>query len=151
MRPEELKKARLLLAMLSRYEDLSVDSHGGSRCSESIFRITELRSRKPRVTLYAKHATEEHGPSGHFWGVTGNHIDALNTNICPWWLVLLFGDQEEGYLLSAGQVNRCISSGNWSSEASRSEYKIHESTLPTQVSRFTTFTDLFRAIGLSKG
>ena len=147
MRLEELKKARLMVAILNRYKDVSVDSFGGSRRSQSIIRIREFPSGKPRVALYAKHATREHGPSGHFWGVTGNHIDSLNTNICPWWLVLLFGDQEEGYVLSADQVNRCISSGDWPSETPRSEYKIHDSTLPTQVSRFTTFTDLFRAIG----
>ena len=126
---------------------------GENRRTENVVIVTDGATRKPLFRLYVKKARDRHGSQGYFWGLNENHLTWLNERP-PWWLVLLCGTQEEGYIGTAEQVNQCVSSGKWplqwSIQPSRSEYKVHETSIPREFSKCQSFQDIFTTLGCQR-
>jgi len=66
-----------------------------------------------------------------FWGITKNRLRLLRESPCAWFVVLLAGSPEAGYLVPASEVDSCVESGQWRL-ASDGDFKIHPATLPEE-------------------
>ena len=140
-------------ALRMNCKGFGVDNGGGSRRTKSIVRFLDKATGKPLLGLWVKEATRRHGSQGYFWGLNENQMDSLNKRTYPWWLILLFGTHEEGYVAKSEDVNSCVGSGRLTSQLSfrppRSEYKIHETEIPRQFSKCQNFKEIFGTLGLS--
>ena len=75
-----------------------------------------------------------------FWGLRKNQLDALNGSGLKWFVVLLIGPDEKGYLLTSEIVNRCVKDRRWSS--ADGEFKVHENDDISDAESFATWDDL---------
>jgi len=91
------------------------------------------------VLVYFKTRTDSEG----FWGVTPNRVKALERSELPWFLALLVGPGETGYLGRGPDVMRALPS--WS-RARDGEYKVHEPRDLATFKRFEHFEDLISAL-----
>jgi len=83
----------------------------------------------------------------HRWGVTKTRIEELENLHKKWFVVLLHGTHENGYLLSDGDVKRYISENLWPLGRGRNknEYKVQPGkTLKYHKQPFETFGEFLR-------
>ncbi len=113
------------------------------RGHKSTRNLLRLSTKTGDTVLYVKDSTNEPG----FWGINGNQVDRLNKSAENWFLVLLEGSGEAGFLLSGEQVSRGIARNRWSLQADKAEYKIQVGQID-HASRFSSFDQLLaRLIG----
>lgn len=95
---------------------------GSQRRTPNIVEVTP-RSRKTPLLLYIK--TRSEGlPSGGFWGLRKNQLDALIRGGKKWSVALLLGPGEKGFVLPSDYVERSIRERRWS--FTKGDFKIHE-------------------------
>ena len=109
---------------------------GKGRRGQNILRV---QSGNKSILLYFK-ISDWRGPDG-FWGVTPNRLLALRQSRLPWFLVLLRGPQERGYLGQANDVQRAIDENRWSC-AQDGEYKVHEQRELEDFKPYDNYADL---------
>jgi len=93
---------------------------GGARKTSNILEVVPMPRAAP-LLLYVKTRSE----SGGFWGLRKNQMDALRGSGRNWFVVLLIGPGETGYVLSSDQVERSITERKWSF-GHAGDYKVHE-------------------------
>ena len=77
---------------------------------------------------------------GGFWGLRPRRLDFLRNGRCQWFLVLLLGSPETGYMLPSAEVDHCTSSGVWAPGKDGS-FKVHEAGLSKEF-YFRSFDEL---------
>lgn len=114
--------------------------YNGVRQNKNIF---EIYSAYGNITLYVKESADE-----GFWGLNPKYVEEIEGTGATWFLVLLEGSVENGYLLSGKTVRRFIEENRWSSaKTGTRDYKIHdkEKELP-KVYYFNDFKELMLRI-----
>ena len=76
------------------------------------------------LLLYVKVSSQEPG----FWGLTRNRLRLLQVAPHKWFVVLLLGSSETGYLVPSAEVEHCTGSGVWGL-ATDGDFKINPSGL----------------------
>jgi hypothetical protein len=90
---------------------------GAHRNTENLLQISDGRE---RVLLYVKYRSDPPG----WWGINENQLSSLSSSGLHWFVVLLVGGAESGYMLSSRQVSQGLSRGRWSRD--QNDYKLHE-------------------------
>jgi hypothetical protein len=99
--------------------------------------VLEIIARPRSTVLYVKDRSEPPG----FWGLNESQLDSLRQSRSDWYVILLVGSAEQGYLLTSEQVERAISTRKWS--FSTTDWKIHEGSELAGAYRFNSFETLF--------
>ncbi len=99
----------------------------------------QLGSGNKAILIYFKTRSDSEG----FWGVNTNRVEALKKSRLPWFLALLVGPGETGYLLKDHDVLRALD--GWSRDQA-GEYKVHEPRDLSGFKRFDRFDDLIAAL-----
>lgn len=103
---------------------------GASRRTKNIL---EINGQGNKTLVYIKDRSEAPG----FWGLNENQVFGLNKSNTPWFLVLLVGNSEEGYIFSDKQVQQGIIDSRWSRD--KKEYKLHQGSELAGSIPFKTF------------
>jgi hypothetical protein len=106
--------------------------HGGSKNTSNLVQIEGAAVRR---LLYVKDRSEDPG----FWGLNENQLSKLRSSGLEWFVILLVGPSESGYLLTTAEVEKGASS--WSQ--SGSDFKVHEGHEVSGGFQFRSFSDVF--------
>ena len=101
--------------------------------------LVEIDTAPRRTVLYVKDRSEPPG----FWGLNESQLDALRQSRSAWYVVLLVGSGEKGFLLSSDQVEKAIRTKKWT--RSGTDWKVHEGAEITGSLKFNGFETLFEA------
>jgi hypothetical protein len=110
--------------------------HGGAKATGNLL---ELCSESGKISLYFK---ERSDPPG-FWSLNQNQLAAIQTAGVPWFVVLLVGAPDHGFVLSSDQVMKNMPS--WSQ--SKADFKLHEGNEIHGSIEFTSFAALLAHVG----
>ena len=95
--------------------------------------------------IYIKVRSEE----PYRWGVTKNRIEELNKSGKKWCLVLLYESPNNGYFITANEVNRYLDIWPLAGDG---DYKVATGTYLKYNSPFNSFSDLINSLkGYCKG
>jgi len=116
--------------------------HGG-RGSRDTSNLVQIEGTATRRLLYVKDRSEDPG----FWGLNENQLSKLRSSGLEWFVILLVGPSESGYLLTTVEVEK--GAGSWS--RSGSDFKVHEGREISGGFQFGSFSDVFARLtdGLS--
>ena len=114
--------------------------HGGSRDTEN---LVSMECGATKRLLYVKDRSDDPG----FWGLNENQIKKLQASGSEWFTVLLVGDFESGYLLTAADVE--VGTHHWSH--SGSDFKVHEGSEISGSFKFSSFSDAFARLTANLG
>lgn len=143
MKFEEFKKA-----LQMRCKGVELERRTGK-----LFMVVDKRNVKKRLCgVYVREARSRNLSQGYWWwGLYRKQLEDLNRLECPQWVVLLFGDREDGYVATLEQANRLIASG-LSYDPSGGfprEYKLKEHRIRGELAGCKNFEDIFGTLGLS--
>ncbi len=127
--------------------NVHLDNRGGSRQVKNIIRVSDIKTRKPIVVLWAKRATKRYR-AGFWWGINEHQVAELNKSNIPWWLVLLSGQRDRIYVAPHSQVNACLAKGEWSAQSDKPEFKINENQITGKFRLSANFADVVTFVGL---
>ena len=114
--------------------------HGGSRDTSNLVQVEGTATKR---LLYVKDRSEDPG----FWGLNENQLNKLRSSGLEWFVILLVGQSETGYLLTAAEVER--GTGSWSRGGS--DFKVHEGQEISGGFRFASFSDAFTRLTYDLG
>ena len=83
--------------------------------------ILAVGTKPDETLLYVKSRSEPPG----FWGLTANRIAELETSGKRWYVILLIGSAQTGYVLLSSLVVARTSTGAWKLAAD-GDHKVHE-------------------------
>jgi len=98
--------------------------------------ILEINTPNEKMLLYVK----VRGQSPGFWGLTSNRITEIDNSGIPWFVVLLLGSPNRGYLLPKHEVLGSIGNGNWTLSRD-GDYKVNEGRYLKKNFSFDSFVE----------
>lgn len=111
------------------------------RITKRTANVVELESQSGHLILYVLTFRGRPG----FWNISGGKIEEIiSCQVASWWVVLLEGPNESGYLLTNQQVTDGLNEDKWTSV--NDGYKLHPHNIPRTL-RFNTFNRVFEEIG----
>ena len=82
----------------------------------------------------------------HYWGITKNTVDKIQTQRNPWCVILLYESKNTGYVISSAEYHKRIKEGLWPYK--QGDYKISEKKSLFGIPKFSTVDKL---VGLLSG
>ena len=117
--PTLLRRFRASVEAVGTPDGVEVHTwEGGHRRSANVL---ELRRESEAELVYVKTRSDAEG----FWGLRSTFLDTFEASQLPWFVVLLIGPGEKGYLLSSDQVLSALAAERWSL-GQAGDYKVHE-------------------------
>lgn len=82
----------------------------------------------------------------HYWGITKNTVDKIETRRSSWCVILLYESKNTGYVISSAEYHKRIKEGLWPYK--QGDYKISEKKSLFGIPNFSTVDEL---VGLLSG
>ena len=82
----------------------------------------------------------------HYWGITKNTVDKIQTQRNPWCVILLYESKNTGYVISSAEYHKRIKEGLW--PYTQGDHKISEGKSLSGIPNFSTVDEL---VGLLSG